>query len=148
MTREYSYTVPKEPRKFPDYGNGKCLYCGADLTGRQTKYCSPHHGDLYRRDTATYYVVSWQEYRDKIIKRDKRKCQDCGSHQQLEVHHILPISEGGEVFEDDNCITLCFKCHRARHHEGTKAQQKEIEESKIKEQIEQNRMNWEKWSVS
>lgn len=52
--------------------------------------------------------------RQKIIQRDGRKCQWCGQkgpHVKLEVHHIIPVSQGG----DDNVrnlITLCVECHK------------------------------------
>lgn len=38
----------------------------------------------------------------------------------LEVHHIIPISEGGPEFDLENLITLCFDCHHLGRH-GSKA---------------------------
>lgn len=52
--------------------------------------------------------------RQKIIQRDGGKCQWCGQKSpqvKLEVHHIIPVSQGG----DDNVrnlITLCVDCHK------------------------------------
>lgn len=46
----------------------------------------------------------------EILKRDKHKCQLCGSVFNLEVHHIQPKSKGGKNYSD-NLITLCKTCH-------------------------------------
>jgi 5-methylcytosine-specific restriction endonuclease McrA len=35
---------------------------------------------------------------------------------ELEVHHIVPISEGGPEFDLDNLVTLCFECHHLGRH--------------------------------
>jgi len=64
-----------------------------------------------------------------IIERAKRsaagRCQDCGQSAPfinrltgepfLEVHHIVPLSEGGED-SIDNVVALCPNCHRKRHY--------------------------------
>lgn len=39
---------------------------------------------------------------------------------ELEVHHIIPISEGGPEFDLDNLVTLCYDCHHLGRH-GSKA---------------------------
>lgn len=33
----------------------------------------------------------------------------------LEVHHIVPISKGGAMWDEDNLETLCIKCHDCKH---------------------------------
>jgi 5-methylcytosine-specific restriction endonuclease McrA len=38
----------------------------------------------------------------------------------LEVHHIVPISEGGDEWDPENLVTLCFDCHHLGRH-GSKA---------------------------
>src|SRR5205807_2578853 len=50
--------------------------------------------------------------RERIFKRDGYQCQmpGCGSTEQLEVNHILPIKYGGS-HGLVNGITLCHKCH-------------------------------------
>ena len=64
-----------------------------------------------------------------IVERAKRlsagKCQDCGQFAPfinkvtkepfLEVHHIVPLSEGGED-SINNVVALCPNCHRKRHY--------------------------------
>lgn len=54
--------------------------------------------------------------RTKIINRDGGACLRCGlkNEEELEVHHILPISQGG-TNDDSNLATLCSHCHEAAH---------------------------------
>ena len=42
--------------------------------------------------------------------RDNHTCQDCGSLENLEIHHLLPISQGGKNTLD-NLRTVCHDCH-------------------------------------
>lgn len=51
----------------------------------------------------------WQETRTRIFKRDKYKCQICGSCKNLQVHHITYENLGQE--KDADLVTLCEKCH-------------------------------------
>ena len=52
--------------------------------------------------------------KNQVLERDGWRCQDCGSAQMLEVHHVNPRSKLGPEISD-NLITLCFDCHRHRH---------------------------------
>lgn len=56
--------------------------------------------------------------RYKILERDEKSCQDCGRQPgqgvSLQVHHKLPVHQGGKNGED-NLITLCSECHGGRH---------------------------------
>ena len=45
----------------------------------------------------------------KKIKRCK-----CGSMEDLQIHHIKHLSEGG-TNKFDNLVKLCAKCHRKKH---------------------------------
>jgi hypothetical protein len=84
-------------------------------------------------------IISWFALRLKVIKRDDYTCQDCGfvapkigNYQMedgLEVHHIHPIKDGGDEFDEDNCVTLCHDCHvgsRGRHSRATRIARKHI----------------------
>ena len=44
----------------------------------------------------------------------KEACEKCGETKELYLHHILPLNWGGG-FEEENCITLCKKCHLETH---------------------------------
>ena len=53
----------------------------------------------------------------KLVKIRDGGCVLCGDKDsQLEIHHILPISEYPSLALDcKNLITLCQKCHRKYH---------------------------------
>jgi 5-methylcytosine-specific restriction endonuclease McrA len=61
----------------------------------------------------------WKQKTEKIRKRDKYTCQDCGKKESDEetafpVHHIIPywnFSNWRTANRDSNLITLCTGCH-------------------------------------
>lgn len=72
--------------------------------GRIYKYTSYNYRTLRQRQVQS--AIRWG------IKKDV--CYYCGSNDKLIVHHIVPVSWGGKS-NDDNCLTLCEKCHREIH---------------------------------
>lgn len=52
----------------------------------------------------------WRNLRNRVIKRDKRKCKLCGTNLNLTVHHIISRKEGGKDVMK-NLETLCTVCH-------------------------------------
>lgn len=57
--------------------------------------------------------------RKEILDRDNNKCQNCCERENLEVHHIIPVSDGG-TNDDQNLCTLCSDCHKKiAHRDGT-----------------------------
>ncbi|OWJ96941.1 hypothetical protein B6S59_05690 [Pseudomonas sp. A46] len=59
------------------------------------------------------------QLREKIKKRDKNTCQQCGvsvteePNLLIEVDHVIPISKGGTTTED-NLQALCWRCNRKK----------------------------------
>ena len=49
--------------------------------------------------------------------RDKHKCQQCGSEEHIEVHHIQHREDGGSD-RPDNLVCLCHTCHYDHHNNG------------------------------
>ena len=49
--------------------------------------------------------------------RDKNTCQQCGSKDHIEVHHIQHREDRGPD-RPDNLICLCQKCHYEHHNNG------------------------------
>lgn len=64
----------------------------------------------------------WQKLREKVLKRDGHKCVSCGSDNDLEVHHIVPVAQGGSN-ELSNLITLCLTCHNKAHRNNHHARE-------------------------
>jgi hypothetical protein len=52
-----------------------------------------------------------------IKKKIEKKCKFCGTTEYctLDVHRILPGSEGGK-YEDLNTVVSCVNCHRKIHN--------------------------------
>lgn len=107
--------ISKEPESFPDYGPGKCLFCGITLPPRKRKYCCGSHGYKYRLAIATQELISWAEFRKRILERDNYICYECKGKAEV-VHHNTPIYKGGIEFDPANCISLCENCHKIKHH--------------------------------
>lgn len=104
-----------------------CKWCGGNLKNkRQSSFCSPTCSEWYNN------AVTWQRGIPKVpwcvIIRDNFACRECGvtgiwinvhnrlipSNSGLEVHHIIPVKDGGSD-HIDNLITLCVKCHDNKH---------------------------------
>ena len=46
-------------------------------------------------------------------------CAICGSKDNLQAHHIIPVSHSRKyMYEDTNGITLCAKCHYLIHNKA------------------------------
>ena len=48
-----------------------------------------------------------------VCRRDKGRCAKCGSKQNLEFDHIIPLSKGGSN-RAGNIQLLCEKCNRSK----------------------------------
>ena len=105
-----------------------CTYCGRI---HDKKYICPQKKEaLKKRQVKKKQGVSdffhssakWTRKSKAIRERDHHLCQSClhgldgagirYTHDGLEVHHIVPISEDYDLrLDDDNLITLCRECH-------------------------------------
>lgn len=45
----------------------------------------------------------------------------------LEVHHIIPISKGGAMWDEENLETLCTECHKDKHAAAPKPEKPVID---------------------
>lgn len=70
-----------------------------------------------------HYYLRLKIWTAKIIDRDGMKCKKCGvensSLNRLEAHHIVPmrdITYPSMIFEMNNGICLCRKCHMGIHY--------------------------------
>ena len=55
----------------------------------------------------------WEARREKALRLAGRRCQECGSAERLEVHHL----SYDRLFQerDGDLIVLCRRCHGKRH---------------------------------
>ena len=138
-----TYTVPPHQEQSSRYcsvecKNGpratvKCEQCGNEYGVKKHKEDSSRYCSLSCRDTAFetrfagensprwkggkvgYYGANWRKQREKTLKRDSHTCQDCGSQENLHVHHVHKI----RLFDNpedanylENLTTLCQHCHK------------------------------------
>ncbi|MGN0964433.1 MAG: HNH endonuclease [Dysosmobacter sp.] len=52
--------------------------------------------------------------RKAIYARDHYRCAICDSARGLQIHHVIPRSQGGSN-RPENLITLCMYCHGVIH---------------------------------
>jgi hypothetical protein len=60
----------------------------------------------------------WKDVRFAALARDHYRCTnpDCGSTQNLDVHHIIPKAQRSDaIWKLDNFITPREKCHIVMH---------------------------------
>jgi len=58
----------------------------------------------------------WHAVREKALRRDGHKCQQCGRRDKLDVHHKKQKSIHPKLaYTLSNLVTLCEKCHMAWH---------------------------------
>lgn len=55
--------------------------------------------------------------KEEILHRHDNRCINCGSTEELEFHHVVPLEIGG-ADEVSNIVPLCYSCHKAvTHHQ-------------------------------
>ena len=42
-------------------------------------------------------------------------CELCTQRSAVETHHVIPLSQGGELNDWSNLQALCHDCHRDQH---------------------------------
>jgi len=105
--------------KLPKPDGIHCIICGKsfDKIDKRKSYCSQ---ECFSKWYYSIGINSWSELRERVLKRDG-KCIKCGLqiganiHTTFEVHHIKPISESGDEFDPENCMVLCYECHKEMH---------------------------------
>ena len=59
---------------------------------------------------------AWKKKRREIKALYADKCAICGSTENLQVHHIVPITILPELkLDNNNLIPLCERCHTLAH---------------------------------
>ncbi len=58
----------------------------------------------------------WKDFREKVLNHNGKKCENCGSLHNLQIHHPRYI-EGHYAWEYgiDDVVVLCEKCHKLMH---------------------------------
>ena len=100
-----------------------------EVTRDPAGFCEAHkkQADLkrWREDTRPAahlrgYDKRWERFRDWYMSTVEPLCRRCNERgmmiKQADVlHHIVPLNEGGEKLDPENCMSLCRPCHDAEH---------------------------------
>lgn len=71
------------------------------------RYESEEEDEVYKR------ALIPEAVRIEVWRRDGGKCVNCGSRENLEYDHIIPVSKGGSNTAR-NIELLCEKCNRSK----------------------------------
>lgn len=64
--------------------------------------------------------LTWNKFFLNIInEKTGISCYFCGTHNNLEKHHVIAIKDGGKD-EPKNIINLCYSCHKKTDNWGNK----------------------------
>lgn len=66
-----------------------------------------------KRNGSKRYGRTWRKVRNEYIKYHPY-CEMCLTAEASEVHHIIPISEGGK-HDKSNIMAVCRECHDEIH---------------------------------
>ena len=60
-----------------------------------------------------YGTEKWKRTRANARRRAGGRCERCGREAKtLDVHHRIPLKDGGAPYDPDNLEVLCRPCHR------------------------------------
>ena len=100
-----------------------CKVCRKPTTNANS-YCDEHQSS-YKPPKKAYddrrgspskrgYDATWRTFRDWFLMNHPL-CDICEKEHRItpaeEVHHIVPLIEGGARLDPDNCQALCHSCH-------------------------------------
>lgn len=108
-----------EKRNYMNKPLRPCRYPGCNnLT--DNSYCSQHKPKEKDRlpSNERGYTYKWVKCRKQYLSSNIW-CEEClkeGKHvPAVLVHHIKRIVDGGDIFDKDNLMALCDRCHREKH---------------------------------
>ena len=79
-------------------------------------YCEEHERErvsAIRARTvsiADYKTKRWYRLR-RIVLSEQPVCADCDNRMSEEVDHIVPVEDGGPMWDRSNLQGLCHSCH-------------------------------------
>jgi len=83
----------------------QCSFCNKIILARQSD-------DTNLSESTNDRYISKQVQRE-VWRRDKGQCSDCGSKENIEYDHVIPVSKGGSNTAR-NVQLLCQKCNRKK----------------------------------
>ena len=58
----------------------------------------------------------WHDVRTQVLDRDGWECAKCGLEMVTgaQVDHVVPVADGGSMWNRDNMQSLCAECHASK----------------------------------
>jgi len=90
--------------------------CRQYLLWNKNKDLIPTWQEKGTKEPRPFYMegIHWHDIRGTVMKRDKKRCTECGDEFALAVHHIVPRVWGGTE-HPRNLRTVCTVCHILAH---------------------------------
>ena len=95
-------------------------YCGSfpcrKLAEQGSSYCQEHRPPRAPKETDPFYLsVRWRRFRAWYLSKHSL-CEQCeregrGAVPAVMVDHIIEIEDGGALTEEENAMSMCWKCH-------------------------------------
>ena len=71
---------------------------------------------------AFYWSWQWRQLRAARRSIDGNRCVQCGSDEDLQVDHVIPIRDRWDLRANvSNLVTLCQLCHKAKTRQQRRA---------------------------
>lgn len=106
-------------KKFQYRDNEQKIWCtSACMMKNRRGELAPHYkGGISLAHDRARDAALIRDWRQKVLQRDEKTCQECGSESQpLHAHHIKGWKEHPLLrFSVDNGRTLCVVCHNKEH---------------------------------
>jgi 5-methylcytosine-specific restriction protein A len=88
-----------------------------ELVPKGTSRCPKHQSAYYRRQDEARpkgrqkrFGRRWQKVRRIVLARDPL-CKKCNRAAATEADHVVPVEQGGAVYDTANLQGLCKSCH-------------------------------------
>jgi hypothetical protein len=86
------------------------------MYGKRGEEVPSWKGGVTPERQAFYSSMEWKKVRKAVYKRDKYRCQRCGTKDKiLHVHHIVTFANRELRADVDNLVLLCIDCHHFVH---------------------------------
>lgn len=98
-----TYLVKEYREDTSDYCSASCHHNAmSDITGKEHPLYDGGGHNKYKEREWRHFSKKYREW--------VGECEYCGNEDNLQTHHVYPLSIGGDMF-DNEFIVLCSSCH-------------------------------------
>jgi 5-methylcytosine-specific restriction endonuclease McrA len=92
----------------------RCTHPGCGELATNAGRCAQHQRPAWQNPSAHTktmpFDARWKRWRDAVKLRANGNCELCGEKGR-EADHIVPIGNGGALYDLANGMWLCHECH-------------------------------------